>query len=124
MATALDHIGLVLGVSSIAVTLVGFSLYGLYTRSKDYLIIDIRNLLEDCRGLESWDDRSELKLPSWVGGDERELHRRSWSALRRIRSETVRYYEIHLEMSEGVPFGEYQQPRKRWRWPWKQKVPF
>lgn len=123
MDAVLDHIGLVLGVSSIAITLVGVSAYSLFTRSKDHLIIDIRNLLEDCRALESWDDRSELKLPSWVGGDERELHRRSWSALRRIRSEMVRYYEIHLEESEGVPFGE-DQPRKRWRWPWKQKVPF
>ena len=40
-------------------------------------MIDIRNLLEDCRKLSSWDDiRSELKLISWIEGDERQLHKK------------------------------------------------
>jgi len=124
MAAGLDHIGIVLSVGSITVTLLGFSVYGLFTRSKDHLILDIRNLLEDCRGVESWDDRSELKLYSWVGGDERGLHRRSWFALRRVYQDLLRYYRIHLEMADGVPFGEYQQDLKRRRQPRKQKVPF
>jgi hypothetical protein len=107
-----EHLGLILSIASIAVTLLGVSLYGICTRSKDHLIIDIRNVLADCRSLESWDDKSELKLPSWIGGDERELHRQSWRALRRIRAEMLRYYRIHLEMRDGEPFGAYQEDLK------------
>ena len=54
------HLGLILGVASMVLTGIGFSLYGWYARAKDYLIIDIRNVLEGCRALNSWDDRSEL----------------------------------------------------------------
>lgn len=93
-------------------TALGFSLYPWYARAKDSLIIDIRNVLEGCRALISWDDRSELKLSSWVGGDERELHRQSWRALRRIRYDIRRYYQIHAEMRDGVPYGTYQDRLK------------
>jgi hypothetical protein len=77
---------------------IGFSLYAWYARAKDYLIIDIRNMLEDCRALNSWDDRSELKLSPW--------------GLRRIRSDMWRYYQIHAEMHDGVPYGTYQDRLK------------
>ena len=97
------HLDLILGVASMVLTGIGFSLYAWYARAKDYLIIDIRNVLEDCRALSSWDDcRSELKLGPWIGGDERELHRKSWWALRRIRRDMWRYYQIHAEMRDGV----------------------
>jgi hypothetical protein len=100
---------LILGFASTILAGLGFSFYPWYTRSKDYVIIDIQNVLEDCRALSSWDDcRSELKLPSWIGGDERDLHRRSLWALRRIRRDMWRYYQIHAEMRDGVPYGTYQ----------------
>ena len=106
------HLDLILGVASMVLTGIGFSLYAWYARAKDYLIIDIRNMLEDCRALNSWDDRSELKLSPWVGRDERELHRQSWWGLRRIRSDMWRYYQIHAEMHDGVPYGTYQDRLK------------
>lgn len=103
------HVELILGLASMILTGLGFSLYALYTRARDYTIIDIRNVLEDCRAMTSWDDcRSELKLGSWIGGDERELHRKSLWALRRIRHDMWRYYQIHAEMRDGVPYGTYE----------------
>jgi len=105
-----NRLELTLGLASIILTGLGFSLYSWYARAKDYIIIDIRNVLEDCRSLSSWDDcRSELKLGSWIGGDERELHRKSWWALRRIRCNMRRYYQIHAEMRDGEPYGTYQR---------------
>lgn len=79
-----------------------FSLSVVYYRMKAHLAVDIRNLLEDCRGTESWDDRSELKLGPWVEGDERELHRKSLVALYRIRRQVREYYDVHLKMDMGV----------------------
>ncbi len=94
--------------ASTLIALVGISAYGLYARSKDHVILDINNTLQDCRALESWDDRSELKLCSWIGGDERDLHKQSLMQLRKIRKDIIRYYRIHEEMRDGEPFGAYQ----------------
>ncbi|MCP4118789.1 MAG: hypothetical protein GY737_26025 [Desulfobacteraceae bacterium] len=98
-------IGVLLAIS-------GVSAYGVYCRRKDHVILDIRNVLEDCRSLKSWDDRSELKLGTWVEGDERELHRKSLRVLKRILKEMIRYYQIHLEMADGEPYGTYQSQPK------------
>jgi hypothetical protein len=94
--------------ASTLIALIGISAYGVYTRSKDHLILDINNALQDCRTLESWDDRSELKLCSWIDGDPRDLHKRSLMHLRKIRKDINRYYQIHEEMRDGEPFGTYQ----------------
>ena len=89
----------------------GFTLFGLIARAREHLMIDIRNLLEDCRKLSSWDDvRSELKLMSWIEGDERELHKKSLFDLHRVRNSMIKYYQVHLEMQEGTEYGKFQSP--------------
>ena len=89
----------------------GISIFGLYSRARENLIIDIRNLLEDCRKLSSWDDvRSELKLMSWVEGDEREIHKKTLRDLHRVRNSMVTYYQVHLEIQEGEEYGASQTP--------------
>ncbi|MBM4027209.1 MAG: hypothetical protein FJ280_17650 [Planctomycetes bacterium] len=86
----------------------GVTLFGLYSRARDILTSDIRNRLEDCRRLKSWNDRSEMKLISWVHGDERDLHKKSVRELHRIRNNMVTYWQIHLEMQESERYGEIQ----------------
>ena len=86
----------------------GFTLYTFYSRWRKDLIIEIRNLLEDCRKLKSWGDKSELKLPSWIEGDEREFHKKSLSHLWCIRNNTIKYWQIHREMDDNEPYGTYQ----------------
>jgi hypothetical protein len=94
-----------------AIGLSGVTLFGLYSRSRENLMVDIRNLLEDCRKLSSWDDvRSELKLMSWIEGDERELHKKSLLDLHRVRNSMIKYYQVHLEMQEGAEHGDFQSP--------------
>lgn len=99
--------------------LTGFSFYTVYSRCRSHLMIDIRNLIEDCRKLKSWDDRSESKLFSWVEGDERELHKKTLRDLHRIRNNMIKYWQIHLEMDEQEPYGSFQtdpQPFGTYLW--------
>lgn len=98
-----------------ALGLSGVTAYGLRARARENLIADIRNLLEDCRGLKSWDDRSEYKLMSWVEGDERELHHKSLRELHRIRNSMIKYWQVHLEMQECEEYGELQTEPQSYR---------
>ena len=89
--------------------LTDITFYTIYNRVRENLMIDIRNLLEDCRKLSSWDDiRSELKLISWIEGDERQLHKKSILELHRIRNNMAKYWQTHLEMDENEPYGAFQ----------------
>jgi len=72
--------GLLLGV-------LGFNLYSLYHREKDHLIKDIEKIIDDCRDLNSLDDKSEDKMSSWLELGSGKLHRKSLFSLRRIRKE-------------------------------------
>lgn len=80
------------------VGVLGFNVYSYYCREKDLLIQDIEKLVEDCRGLSSFDDRSEYKLNSWLELGSGELHRKSLLSLKKIKNEMVRYFNIHIEM--------------------------
>lgn len=87
----------------------GITFWGLYNRARENLILDIRNLIEDCRGLPSWDDvRSELKLSSWLEGEEKQLHWRPLKSLHRARESMARCYWVHMEMQEGAEYGDFQ----------------
>ena len=101
---------MILTIILAALSLSGVTMYGLYSRAREILTADIRNLLEDCRRLSSWDDRSELKLMSWVEGDERKLHKKSVHDLHRVRNSMLKYFQIHCEMKEDEEFGSYQTP--------------
>ena len=82
-------------------------------------MLDISNLIEDCQELQSWDDRSESKLCSWVKGDERELHKKSLRELHSIHTNMIKYWQIHMEMDEKEPYGSFQtepQPFRNFLW--------
>ena len=91
-------IGLLVAVS-------GISLRGIYTKENDNLIKDIEELIRNCKSCESFDERSEYKMPGWLEFSEGKLHRRSLFTLRRIRKEMQRYYKIHLDMDLEEDFG-------------------
>ncbi len=91
----IKHWGLLAGLF---VGVLGFNVYSYYCREKDLLIQDIEKLVEDCRRLSSFDDRSEYKLNSWLELGSGELHRKSLFSLKKIKGEMVRYFNIHIEM--------------------------
>ncbi|MCD4820755.1 MAG: hypothetical protein K8R11_01470 [Methanococcoides sp.] len=85
-------------LAGLFIGLLGFNVYSYYCREKDLLIQDIERLVEDCRRLSSFDDRSEYKLNSWLELGSGELHRKSLFSLKKIKNEMVRYFNIHIEM--------------------------
>lgn len=61
-------------------------------------IKEINNILAECRKLESWDDRSELKLYSWLEGREGSyINISKLSDLILISENIKKYLEIHLK---------------------------
>lgn len=97
---------IILGIIFGILSLTGITIYGLFLRAREILTADIRNLLEDCRRLSSWDERSEYKLLSWIHGSERELHSKSVRELLEVRNNMQEYWQIHYNMAEAGPFGE------------------
>lgn len=62
------------------------------------VIKDIKEILEKCRGLKSWNDRSELKLYSWIKNrSEEEIEISKLSDLILIKNNLQKYYKIHLD---------------------------
>lgn len=63
---------------------------------------DITALLAACRGTNSWDNRSEIKLYSWLGNhtEEQIYEIKDNVELENIRKSLREYYIIHLEMDE------------------------
>jgi len=80
------------------VGLLGFNIYSYYCREKDQLINDINKIIEDCRKLSSFDEKSDDKMSSWLELGKGELHRKSMFALKRIKKEMIRYFQIHLDI--------------------------
>lgn len=78
--------------------LLGFNLYSYYSREKDLIKNDIIKIIENCRKLSSFDEKSEDKMSSWLELGKGELHRKSLFTLRRIKKEMIRYYQIHINM--------------------------
>lgn len=93
-------------LAGLIVGILGVNLYGLYTREKDTLLKDIEKLIEDCKSCESFDERSEYKMPEWLELSTGELHRKSLFSLRRIRKEMQKYYKIHLDEDLEKEFGK------------------
>lgn len=96
-----------LGILVLGVLLI--TLWSYYYHIRERLVMDICDLLEDCRKLSSWEDvRSELNLLSCAEGDEHELQRKSLRDLYRLREDMIKYYQIHREMRENQEFGTHQ----------------
>lgn len=65
------------------------------------LIKNIKETLSKCRKLKSWDDRSEIKLYSWLEGKrEQEFEILKLSELLAINNNLLEYYDIHLQLCE------------------------
>lgn len=74
--------------------------YSWATRKKDDLIKDILALIKEGRGLPTWDEHSESKLPHWLDWSEDTLHRKSIFRLFSLRRSIIQYVKIHYEMIE------------------------
>ncbi|MCD2500159.1 PIN domain-containing protein [Clostridium sp. NSJ-145] len=62
------------------------------------VIDNIKGILEKCRCLESWNDRSESKLYSWMENrTEEEIEISKLSDIILIRRSLEKYYNLHLE---------------------------
>lgn len=59
---------------------------------------DIKEKLEKCRSLQSWDDKSELRLFSWIENrSEEKVEISKLSDLILIRKNLKEYYNLHIE---------------------------
>ena len=85
-------------IAGLFVCVIGFNLYSVYCRKKDLIIKDINRIIDDCRELRSFDEKSEDKMSSWLELGESDLHGKSLIKLRKIKKEMIRYFQIHLDM--------------------------
>ncbi|MDB2157217.1 hypothetical protein [Clostridium butyricum] len=70
---------------------------------RERTLTNITNLLKECRELSSWDNRSEIKLYSWLEeNEESELIILNLSTLLKIKENLLEYKKIHLDMMERV----------------------
>ena len=70
--------------------------------SRSPIQCDITSLLAACRGTNSWDNRSELKLYSWLEDhtEDQIYEIDDIVILQNIRKSLLEYYIVHLEMDE------------------------
>lgn len=75
------------------------------------ILCDITSLLAACRRMNSWDNRSELKLYSWLEEhSEDELGEEDIQTLEIILKSVIEYLQIHIEMDRqlmNVEFDNY-----------------
>ena len=69
---------------------------------RNALLLEINNLLSECRKTKSWDHRSEYKLSWWLEDkSEQELYFSTLSELIVISNNLKEYLRIHLEMDKN-----------------------
>ena len=69
---------------------------------RDTLLLEINNILRECRNTKSWDDHSEYKLRSWLeGNSEQEIYFLTLSELLIIKKNLQLYLKIHLDMDKN-----------------------
>ena len=104
----------ILATLAILLSLLAILLH-VYTERKRALLLDIEHILKCCRDTESWDDRSEYKLFSWMGTEEGTLHNYSLLELQKTRSSLIKYMQIHINMDlvkEGILTEDEVVPRE------------
>lgn len=85
-------------IIAILLFLLGYST-GANRREQDLIVKDVKAIIRECRRLSSWDDKSELKLFSWLlETPEDMLHRCSLKKLRQIKSSINKYLVVHYDM--------------------------
>lgn len=93
----------IFSIVSLILAIGGVSLFSLYSARKTALINHIQELLKEIRSMDSWDDRSELKLFQWLeNSDERTLNYRSLLELRNILNSLISYWAVHYSMDEDM----------------------
>lgn len=95
--------GLLISIVSITLAVGGVSVASLYSSRKQALLHHIKEMLKHLRSMDSWDDRSELKLSQWMlGSDDSTLHYRSLLELRNILNSLTSYWAVHFSMDDDV----------------------
>lgn len=97
------EMGLLISIVSIILAIGGVSITSLYSRRREALLHHIKELLKHLRTMDSWDDRSELKLFQWMlDTDETTLHYRNLLELRNILNSLTSFWAVHHSMDEDV----------------------
>lgn len=111
-------VSLILGIVSFLLALislfVSFWLY-LCTNARANLIAQIREVLSQCRACESWDDKSEMKLFSYIGAEENRLNSYRLKALVEVRNRAYDYLYVHQKMDDEDAERMYNSPYCTWR---------
>lgn len=78
---------------------------------RSLILCDITSLLAACRRTMSWDNRSELKLYSWLDDhSEEEIKEQEIEELENIRRNVIEYLRIHIDMDSelmDIPLDEH-----------------
>lgn len=115
---SIENITLWLGIAafflSVFAILLSIYLY-LCTNARNNLMAEIKEVLCTCRACRSWDDRSEMKLVQYIGGEENRLGRYSLRALVEIRNRAYEYWKVHLEMEERGDEYPFRVPFCTWK---------
>ena len=110
---------IIFSIISLTLAIGGVSIFSLYSARRTALINHIRELLKELRSMDSWDDRSELKLFGWLeNSDERTLHYRGLLELRTILNSLYTYWAIHAGTNSGNSAegtDKFQFNPKKWR---------
>lgn len=73
------------------------------SNKRSSITCDITSLLAACRRTKSWDNRSELKLYSWLNEhSEEEVTLENIQELKIIRKNLIEYLQIHLDMDKQL----------------------
>lgn len=111
-------ISLILSIVSLVLALislgVSFWLY-LCNNARANLIIHIREILSQCRACKSWDDRSEMKLFSYIGAEENRLNSYRLKALVEVRNRAYDYLYVHQKMDDENAERIFNSPYCTWR---------
>jgi hypothetical protein len=92
-----------MSIVSLILAVAGVSVSSLYSTRKQALLQHIKEILKVLRSMDSWDNRSELKLSQWMlGSDESTLHYRNLLELRNILNSLTSYWAVHSSMDEDM----------------------
>lgn len=113
----LDVISLIIGLVALllAVFSIGLALW-LYwcSNARANLIAHIREVLSQCRECESWDEKSEDKLFSYIGAEESRLNCYRLKSLVEIRNRAYDYLFVHQQMDDENAERLYNTPFSTW----------
>lgn len=114
----IDVISLIVGLVALLLSVLSILLaYWLYlcANARNNLVSQIRDVLSQCRACESWDDRSEMKLFSYIGAEEARLNCYRLRALVEIRNRAYDYLYLHQKMDDECAERMFRSPFCTWR---------